>query len=191
MLLLGTLGVQLMLGCMFRGTALVHAILYISPLTRWLDYLAGMILAAMYKEDTLKLKHGNLAEAGAVTLLAAVILVFNRIPPALKYVALSAPMAWALVFTFAYQKGWISKVLSCRVLTFLGDISFEMFMIHLLVIRYWGYVLDVVRKVLGWNIPGLVSFAGIFAITVVGAWLIQKAMAAMKKKKQEAIHERE
>lgn len=189
LLLPAVLAVQLALACVFRTTALAHGFLYVNPLSRWLDYLAGMVLASLYKEKVMCIFSGNLAETGAFAALAAVILVFNRIPPAWKYVALSAPMAWALVFSLAHQKGWISKVLSCRVLTFLGDISFEMFMIHLLVIRYWGYMLDVVRNILGWEIPGLVSFAGIFAVTVFGAWLIQKAMATMKKK-QEAVHER-
>ena len=71
----------------------------------------------------------------------------------------------------------------------MGDISFEMFMIHLLVIRSWEYAQWVARRIFGRPIPGISSALCVFAITVVGAWLIQKAMATMKKK-QEAVHER-
>ena len=182
---------QVILASSLRSNEYLHPVVYIHPLTRWADFMTGMLLASIYKTQAVQIRHNNVAETVAVVLLGVAVYLFNRLSVAYSYVALSVPAAWALVFILAYQQGYVSRLLSCRVLTFLGNISFEMFMIHLLVIRSWEYAQWVARRIFGRPIPGILSALCVFAITVVGAWLIQKVMTTMKKKKQEAVHERE
>jgi peptidoglycan/LPS O-acetylase OafA/YrhL len=59
-----------------------------------------------------------------------------NLPQQLKFSVFYIPFICFLIFTFAFQKGFLSKVLSAKPLVFLGEISFSFYMIHKLVIRY-------------------------------------------------------
>lgn len=50
------------------------------------------------------------------------------------------PIWCLLIYTFAFQGGIFSKILSQRVFVYLGEISLSFYMIHQLVIRYFSYL---------------------------------------------------
>ena len=49
------------------------------------------------------------------------------------------PIWSLLIFIFAYQGGFFSKLLSNKYLVHLGEISFSFYMLHQLVIRYLDF----------------------------------------------------
>lgn len=173
---------QFAVACIFRSTRYAHAFLYIHPLTRWMDFFSGMLLGSLYQNRTRDLRLPNIAETAALVLLGAVVLVFNRTPPSFRYVLLSVPAAFMLVYVLAQEKGWLSRLLSCKALTFLGGISFEMFMIHQLVIRYWHYAEALLNRFLQLRIPGVVSFVCILAISILGGYVVHKLLSFRPKK---------
>lgn len=187
-MLLAVVAMEFALASVFRSTRYAHAVLYIHPLTRWLDFFGGMLLGSLYQNKTTALRFPNVCETAALALLAASILLFNRVPASFRYVLLSVPAAFMLVYVLAQEKGWLSRFLSCKVLTFLGGISFEMFMLHLLVIRYWYYAETLLYRFLQISIPGGISFVCILAISVIGGYVIHKLLSFHSEKQREVSH---
>jgi peptidoglycan/LPS O-acetylase OafA/YrhL len=53
-----------------------------------------------------------------------------------RYSILFTPAAMALIYIFAENKGAISKIVTCKPIVYLGNISGYAFLIHQIVIRY-------------------------------------------------------
>lgn len=166
---------QLTLAAGMNGNPYLHAVVYIHPVVRCLDFVAGMLLGSACKENS-RSAHGSAfwtgMEAAAVGMLVVVVFLFAELPEAFSYVVLCAPAAWMLVAVFAHEGGMVSKLLSRKPMLFLGNISFELFMIHRLVIGYWEYVQWIARRVIHQNLPGIISTGCTFMISVAAAWLL-------------------
>lgn len=168
---------QLALAAGMRSSAYTRAVVYIHPLVRCMDFLVGMLLGSIYKESAESVHHRSFwtwLEAGSVGALFVVVLVFTKLPSTFSYVTLSAPAVWLLTLVFSYEGGMISRWLSWKPVVFLGNISFELFMIHHLVIKYWEYVQWIARRVLHHNLPGILSTVCTFVLSVAAAWLLQR-----------------
>lgn len=164
---------QLGLAAGMNGNPYLFAVIYIHPAVRCLDFLAGMLLGSAFKGNP-QSAHGcafwTALEAVAVGMLVMVVLLFVQLPEAFSYVVLCAPAAWMLIAVFAHGQGRISGFLSRKSMLFLGNISFELFMVHRMVIRYWDYVQWIARRILHQNLPGTVSTGCTFIISVAAAW---------------------
>ena len=116
---------------------------YTCPLFRIGDCIIGCELACLYKNDKLKINKWLMT--------AAELLVFVSVYFAQKiYIAnnsfigsdffrfsiLYLPSACALVYLFARCGGYVSKLLTNKVVIFIGNISGYAFLIHQLAIRY-------------------------------------------------------
>jgi peptidoglycan/LPS O-acetylase OafA/YrhL len=92
--------------------------------------------------------------------------------PALTKSAFYAVIATLLVAPLALgNRGWYSRVLGSRPMVWLGEISYEIFLIHLIVMEV------AMVEVLGWhvytgNMAGL--FVVTFVMTVPLAWLLHR-----------------
>lgn len=168
---------QLVLAVRMNGNPYLHAVIYIHPTVRCIDFIAGMLLGSAFRGD-LWSAHGNTCwtglEAMAVGMLVMVVLLFAKLPETFSYVVLCAPAAWLLMAVFAHEQGTISKLLSWKPVLFLGNISFELFMVHRIVIGYWEYVQWIARRVIHQNLPGIVSTGCTFIISVAAAWMLHE-----------------
>lgn len=166
--------IQLVVAYQMRASEYLHAVIYIHPMVRIFDFAVGMLLGSVYKQKTKPMpkQWGSILEIAAILYLAAVVNLFAKVPEAFCYVALSAPMAWVLIYVFAFEQGVISGVLSIKPMISLGNISLELFMIHLLVIRYWGYIRWIFRTILYRDIDGRISILCTAAISVFAAWIL-------------------
>jgi peptidoglycan/LPS O-acetylase OafA/YrhL len=175
---------QIVLAMLMEESAYLHAIIYIHPLTRVFDFLVGMLLGSIYKDSRGRFSfvQNGWLEAMSMISLAGIIFLFPRVPEAFSYVILSAPIAWLLVCVFSQEKGMFSQILSSAVLTFIGNISFEIFMVHRLVIGYWEYVQWISRKFLHQDISEIVSTISAFAISVLAAQILHILKARIKRK---------
>ena len=165
---------QLALAVALQNSEYMHAVVYIHPLVRCLDFLSGVLLGSIYKQSPKNLRRflWTWLEIGAVGMLAFVVLMFTKLPQAFSYVTLSAPAAWVLLFVFSQDGGMISQWLSWKPIVFLGNISFELFMIHHLVIKYWAYVLWLARRILHRDIPGVLSTICVLGVSIAAAWIL-------------------
>jgi peptidoglycan/LPS O-acetylase OafA/YrhL len=150
----GFLVLALIAACNLSGLSLfsldgvsAHGLLYISPLSRIFEFIAGMCCCLLWRTLQANTPRSGfwvftLAEGSAIAL--TIILLLHPFPfahpaigPAgvLWIIRTSAiPGFCLIVVVFAFGRGLLSKLVGSRVLEFLGEISFAIYLIHVLVI---------------------------------------------------------
>lgn len=116
-----------------------HAIFYVNPFVRILDFVLGILLYNMWKygvRDIGHIKH-NLLELLAILVFILFFCFHHLIPQVYRYSVYYWIPMMGIIYVFANQGGFISKWLSHRWLVYLGEISFGFYLIHQLVFRYW------------------------------------------------------
>ncbi len=155
---------------MFRTSEARSYVLYVFPLFRFLEYFMG-ILAGYYFLHK-KEKKPDFVRMSIVELLTVGLFVACHILLKMSYLEQWGnlqyyTMFWSsiiLVVVFANQEGMVSKILNQPLLVYIGNISFEIYIIHQVIIKY-------VTTALGWgNLAAVVS--GGFIIT--GAAILHK-----------------
>lgn len=171
--------------------------LYVFPPVRLIDFAIGMTLAHACRFAGMsrvlgKGENGNDAELIVVALLSAVVLTYRSYDGLLPWsdaVLWWLPVAALLVVCKLYDKreGFIGKALSSKPLQWLGDISFEIFILQgiaALIYNYWfapvlshigldyGYRM-VCNDLLGGDGPGLIVWF-ILPIDILLAWAVNR-----------------
>lgn len=118
-----------------------HAVLYISPYMRLMDFVLGIYLAFGY----LKLKEIQAAKwnviAFQIAILALIVLLVIESCLLSENVRLFAPVYWipvALLILIASlsEQTWGGQILENKWLQRLGELSFPIFMTHQIILRY-------------------------------------------------------
>lgn len=127
-------------------TPSLHGLLYISPLARLLEFLAGMTTCAAFRWAGPKLSAVRASiftalEVGALFLVVAWVLTLPvlmglaiRLLPSTadQYLGhtYAFPSIIPVLFIFAFQRGAISRVLSLKPLLLLGEASYSLYLVH-------------------------------------------------------------
>ena len=121
-----------------EGLTLTHWLTYILPVTRLLDFVAGMLLYRLPR-PVVGRGAGTLVELGAVALVLGAMAGFQSLGVAeavrmqLAYLPFMALVIWA----FACGNGVLARGMGrSRFLVLLGDASFALYLIHLPLIRW-------------------------------------------------------
>lgn len=134
----------------------------ISPFFRSCDFLLGVALALWFIEreraaQRRVMRRGAWTgmEIGVVGLVVATMWIGGTmVPYTLTQTVWATPTAAVLVWVFAHERGLLSKVLRTRVLLYLGELSFGVYMWHQLVLRVeWMAWADQPLLALGMAIP--------------------------------------
>lgn len=115
-----------------------HAILYINPFIRSFDFILGIYLYELwiyFKKYNIKERYFNYLEIGSIALFGLSVFLSEYVPVNFRYSVYYWPSISLLLFTFAYQRGFISKLISIKPLLRLGEASYCFYMIHVLVIQ--------------------------------------------------------
>jgi peptidoglycan/LPS O-acetylase OafA/YrhL len=157
-----------------------HGLLYISPLSRIFEFIAGMCCCLGWGTLQAKAPHNGfwtftLAEVSAIALtIVLLIYPFPFAHPAIGPAGLlwimrtsAMPGFCLIIVVFAFGRGLVSQLLGSKLLEFLGEISFAIYLIHVLVI---GTYRSELKEALA------VSPSADFAITVAIALLAATAM---------------
>lgn len=161
---------------------MVNCTLYVSPLLRCVDFALGIMAYRYYK-----LMPAVPSGAGAagrwplalfpladIALLVVSYAAYQLLPAGLRCAMLFWPVMPVLVVRLASADGsghWLVKLLYTRAMMWLGSLSFEIFMVHLLVIRVAQHML-LADGGMGHAAVCLVCGMG---ATVAVAWGVQKA----------------
>jgi peptidoglycan/LPS O-acetylase OafA/YrhL len=159
LLFVGILGLASLLPLFSKAEMSGQGLLYISPLTRGLEFLLGMVGALLFSS---KIAHCRLSTIKATVLeCLAVLLVLVAmantggfspllanvpvIGPALAFYWEFAGMTlvpfFVLIQVFALGQGALSRFFSKPLFQFLGAISFEIYMLHIVLLHYYLYPL--------------------------------------------------
>ncbi|MHC1681699.1 MAG: acyltransferase family protein [Clostridiaceae bacterium] len=119
----------------FKSAPKSHWLIYISPFFRMLDYFVGIILGVIIKDSKeKKLSQATFWEGISILFFLLAYYYFPFINRAYRYGVYYMPFIIFIVYVFAFQGGLISRILSNRVFMYLGEISFEFYMIHRLIL---------------------------------------------------------
>lgn len=116
-----------------------YFIFYINPFVRLADFLIGILLFQIYDKGIFLFKNrafANWMECSSVILFILFCTNYNKIPMLFRYSCYYwIPMAM-MIYSFAFQRGFLSRLLSYKFFVYLGEISFSFYIIHHLIIRY-------------------------------------------------------
>lgn len=123
---------------------------YISPFARLLEFVLGMFTASMLLKlrDKVRLTKASATSFEIIVLAATVwclcgraelwLLIKQFIHPVsiLTWLqrVISAPLFALLIFIMAFQRGYVSKALSHPVAIWLGEISYSIYLFHLVIL---------------------------------------------------------
>lgn len=119
-------------------------LLHIFPVTRCFEFSAGVILGLLFIERSdqgtrnKSFFHGM--EIGCVVLFAGLLFISKSLDEGMVRGVYFVPLWSLLIYTFAFQAGVLSKLLSNKLFVYLGEISFSFYMMHQLVIRYMDFL---------------------------------------------------
>lgn len=122
-----------------------HSIFYISPITRVFDFIIGIILFQLFKNNvsskysTLKL---SILETVSILLFIVFFYFHREVPQVLRYSIYYWIPMMIIIFVFSIGGGLFSNILSKQWLIYLGKISFGFYLIHQLVIRYFSILIE-------------------------------------------------
>ena len=171
--------------------------LYVFPPVRLIDFIIGMALAhaCQCRESARvlgKSENGTDAELVSIALLSVMVMTFRAYPSVLPWsdaILWWIPVIAILLTCYLYNKreGFIGKFFASRPLQWLGDISFEIFMLQgiaALIYNYWiapvlthigvqDFYNMVAADLLGESAPGLIVWL-ILPIDILLAWAVNR-----------------
>lgn len=155
-------GILVAWGMYFTPEEQIKAYWYVNPLSRLPDFLVGMLLFRLYdrSEKTWSVNRATCYEIGAIALFA-VFFYFGAagiLPKVYRYSVYYWLPVSVMLYVFAINKGRISRLLSNKYLVIGGDISYSIYLLHLLIIEFYQKT--------GWNYPWQVSIPVLLAIII-------------------------
>lgn len=140
-----------------------HALFYINPLLRSLDFVIGILLFRIYKRWIVNDKinsYGsifiNILEFTSIVLLFLMILISPTIPEQYKYASYYWLPMCIMIISFSYTShnkksgGIISHILSYPLFVKLGEVSFCFYMIHTICITVCNGIFNRIGFITDW-----------------------------------------
>ncbi len=163
---------------------LSHQLFYINPLTRIFDFILGIITYNAYSKiqnENLKI-NPNWLEFSSIILFSVFFCLHEQVPIVARYSFYYwIPMCF-LLYSFAFQRGRISKFLSGKTFLHLGNLSFGFYLFHYLVLKYFNIInfkfLTISNEI---AISLLVFFISLIASHFSFVWLEVPAKNRLKK----------
>jgi peptidoglycan/LPS O-acetylase OafA/YrhL len=159
----------------------VRALMYINPLVRVFEFVLGMSCATLWMKFRNKEMSPDVItalEVGCIALIAAYIGNISHVIEPLKARHFGAMLQYwllydgncfafaALIFLCALQKGHVAKLLSNKVCVYLGEISYSIYLLHMI-----GLVVYMQHAQMFSKINSIFVFAGYCAVVIGGAHL--------------------
>ena len=161
----------------FGASEMNTFVLYVFPPVRFLEYFMAMMMGYYYSEDFAHISGQGVA-TGLIEVISVVLLIVNHTLIKTGFYAERANINYLttlavsllLVFVFSHEKGIISKALNRDLLVTIGDLSFYIYIMHQVIIKY-------VATVLGWNNLGAI----VSAFVIIGYTILIKRLTGQKK----------
>ncbi len=130
------------------------SLVHLFPPVRMVEFLSGIAVYRLFKSRRISDDWVTICQVAAVVCLALWACVHAEITLFFAdHASLMASIAYrefglyplfaAIVYVFAHQSGSLTRILSCRVLVFCGEISFAFYMIHQVVIHVLAYNFEI------------------------------------------------
>lgn len=166
---------EFVLSLLLPESEFVTWLLYISAPVRLIDYTIGMCLGILYvrKDVRFKEQYKNFEIFAVILGLLILPFVNSYIPQNLTYSAIYTVLMGLLILLLADGDNYFNTLLSSKVLSKMGDISFYLYISHYAVIKYIWLLwkrLPFVNNNLIWNII-FISFTFFITCAISKAFL--------------------
>lgn len=163
---------------------------YVFPVFRLGDFAVGCLMAKLFltrRESAGAPLLATAAEAGAIALIVLAELSFENFWLNVNSATLFLPASAALVYTFAVNEGYISKLLTCKLTAFISRISSDIYLIHAVVVMVCAPVCTALP--VPFETQRAAYIVSIVAITLIASCMsgrVRTALAARRRAKTAA-----
>ena len=163
---------------------------YVFPVFRLGDFAVGCLIAKLFlmrRENAVSPLLATAAEAGAIALIVLAELCFENFWLNVNSTTLFLPASAALVYTFAVNEGYISKLLTCKLTAFISCISSDIYLIHAVVVMVCAPVCTALP--VPFETQRAVYIFSIVVITIIASCVsdrVRTALAARRRAKTAA-----
>ncbi|MFJ7736388.1 acyltransferase family protein [Lysinibacillus sp. NPDC097287] len=124
-----------------KDSPLDHWKFYVFPVFRFGDFLIGVLLGVAFKQLNSISKKGNFAlftflEGLSIVCFVIALYFAPHVHVSLTYGVYYLPSLALIIWVFAQQRGFFSRLLVHRKLIYLGEISFSFYLLHRTVFKY-------------------------------------------------------
>lgn len=133
----GIAAILIVVGMHFTPESDIKGYWYVNPITRFPDFIVGMLLFQLYerlKNKNIVPLQGSIIEIASIALFLAFYLYAAEIPKVYRYSCYYWLPVAAILISFSLQRGIVSRILSNRILVIGGEISYSFYLIHLFVL---------------------------------------------------------
>jgi peptidoglycan/LPS O-acetylase OafA/YrhL len=159
-------------------------LLCIFPLARLFEFMLGMATAELWRRAAPRRTgalRGTVVEAAAFGLATAAMYASGALAKAARNLPVvgDGVQAWLLISgatclpfalliaVLASQRGWLSRLLACKLLVLLGEISFSIYLLHMTILSWF------VQHVTAFDdLPGWALYALAWLILLLGSHLL-------------------
>lgn len=173
-------------GMHFTPEADIKGYWYVNPITRFPDFIVGMLLFRLYsylKDRRFTARQGTVLEVLAIAIFLGFYLYAAEVPKVYRYSCYYWLPVSLVLLSFALQKGSLSKLLSNRYLIIGGEISYSFYLIHLFVLltyvewqKQGGYEIS-------WMVSVPILLAVIVLLSLLSYYRFEKPMNKLIKRK--------
>ncbi|MCE8622009.1 acyltransferase [Bacteroides fragilis] len=171
--------ILVIVGMYFTPESDIKGYWYVNPIARFPDFIVGMLLFQLY--DRLKNKNitsfqGSIIEIISIVLFLVFYLYAAEVPKVYRYSCYYwLPIAFILI-SFSLQKGWVSRLLSNRILVIGGEISFSFYLIHLFVLLSYAEWQKENNFHIVWYVSIPILFCVIVSLSLLSYYYFEKPM---------------
>ncbi len=161
------------LSIQFFPDTIVNGYFYVNPFFRITDFIIGILIFYIYDSKKVEayIKYKNtftFIEIGSIILFFIFFTFHKYIPFGYRLFGYYwIPMS-LLILIFSYQSGYISKLLSGKMMIVLGEISFSFYLIHQLIIKF----IYALNKKMHWTENGILLILVVFFISLILSYLM-------------------
>lgn len=156
-----------LIGCSVHDSQKLEAFIYVAPYSRLFDFALGMIAGGV----KLRTEYWKWRTQTFVLMLCGLAFFASVHIPEVLFLASWWYMPGALLLLSVSQdKGYLSAFLSAKPLVWLGNISFEIFMLHLPVL----YASRIIVAKTGLTFGTWPMLVAVLCTSIPGAWLVSR-----------------
>lgn len=177
--------ILVVVGMYFTPEESIKGYWYVNPITRFPDFIVGMLLFQLYmylKTRNITFRLGSMLEILSIVLFLGFYLYAAGIPKVYRYSCYYwFPVAVVLI-SFSLQKGFVSRIFSNRFLVIGGEISYSFYLIHLFVLLPYAEWQKGSEWHIDWYFSVPVLFCIIISLSLLSYYCFEKPMNKAVKK---------
>lgn len=132
--------IALVIGMTLTPDSWSNSVWYINPIARFPDFILGMLLYVCFRQSSSKnysVQCATWIELAAIALFIVFYAASSHVPLVYRHSCYYWIPVAGIIYVFAMQRGFLSRLLSWRPLVWSGEISFGFYLIHHLLIRLY------------------------------------------------------